>query len=638
MTTNATYVKTTDFAVKDTLPKNNPAKLTRGTEVDAEFNAISSAVNKKQDSANKGIANGYASLNGSVQVPSTQLRTATQDFDGIARLASFAETTDYSNNRNPITPATIQAVFTDLNLGTDGDAVFNSVTTNGVDTRGGIDTANLRLASGGYVTMPDDGGTERRVLGEDGTGPTWVSVGAGELKLKLNSLGAIRATSDVELGHATGVWATRDAAIDADYYRVLFPDPVDGKLYVGAEFGEPLGGSLVLRAPVGSWVRVGETGNPAPLVLSAATASISSNISFEDNSVPGDLINAFELTGTAGDREYKIGSGNADMLLAFENNWKINRWLPTNKVLVEYTSSNDKLQIDTTETEILGDLDVKGDASFSNLPLYAGTPALPRSTIEGMQADCDDNSKIRVRAGYCVARQNDDVIQTGSDIVKTFSNRWEHQGTGMRPGSIAVGVGSWYSIHVLAYTYSNSRYTTTLIDTTSNWASGAGAIAEIESKGGSDVTNRRVGWLRATNATTLTEYRNANGYCEWDHTVPLAVTTNIDVFSGNPQGFSYTYAPNNTYIRVDCTFKCQFGVIGGTGANVYSSNATNKPAPTSSSMTMIPFFVGYAAVNKIMPGSADGNFWYVCDATAGSNLQDMACVVHGWYDDRKLPY
>jgi hypothetical protein len=46
----ANYVKSTNFAVKDTLLTGNPAKLVKGTEIDTEFNAISSAIATKLDS------------------------------------------------------------------------------------------------------------------------------------------------------------------------------------------------------------------------------------------------------------------------------------------------------------------------------------------------------------------------------------------------------------------------------------------------------------------------------------------------------------------------------------------------------------------------------------------------------------
>jgi hypothetical protein len=48
----ANYVKSTNFAVKDGLPSGDPLKVVKGTEIDTEFNNISTAINSKADSSN----------------------------------------------------------------------------------------------------------------------------------------------------------------------------------------------------------------------------------------------------------------------------------------------------------------------------------------------------------------------------------------------------------------------------------------------------------------------------------------------------------------------------------------------------------------------------------------------------------
>lgn len=45
------YTKTTNFATKDTLPSGNPAKIIKGSEIDAEYTAIQTAVATKSDTA-----------------------------------------------------------------------------------------------------------------------------------------------------------------------------------------------------------------------------------------------------------------------------------------------------------------------------------------------------------------------------------------------------------------------------------------------------------------------------------------------------------------------------------------------------------------------------------------------------------
>jgi hypothetical protein len=47
----ANYTKVTNFATKDSLTSGDPNKVVRGTEIDTEFNNISTAVATKADLA-----------------------------------------------------------------------------------------------------------------------------------------------------------------------------------------------------------------------------------------------------------------------------------------------------------------------------------------------------------------------------------------------------------------------------------------------------------------------------------------------------------------------------------------------------------------------------------------------------------
>lgn len=57
------YTKATDFAVKDSLSTGNPSKIVKGTEIDTEFSAISSAVNSKADTANSALTGTATAVN-----------------------------------------------------------------------------------------------------------------------------------------------------------------------------------------------------------------------------------------------------------------------------------------------------------------------------------------------------------------------------------------------------------------------------------------------------------------------------------------------------------------------------------------------------------------------------------------------
>ncbi len=45
------YTKTTNFATKDSLASGDPAKIVKGTEINAEFDNIATAVNSKANKA-----------------------------------------------------------------------------------------------------------------------------------------------------------------------------------------------------------------------------------------------------------------------------------------------------------------------------------------------------------------------------------------------------------------------------------------------------------------------------------------------------------------------------------------------------------------------------------------------------------
>jgi hypothetical protein len=47
----ANYVKITNFSSKDALLSGNPAKVVKGSEIDAEFNALATSISSKADTA-----------------------------------------------------------------------------------------------------------------------------------------------------------------------------------------------------------------------------------------------------------------------------------------------------------------------------------------------------------------------------------------------------------------------------------------------------------------------------------------------------------------------------------------------------------------------------------------------------------
>jgi len=57
------YVKSTNFAAKDSLASGNPAKLVKGTELNTEFDNIASAVSSKADASNSTLTGSATAVN-----------------------------------------------------------------------------------------------------------------------------------------------------------------------------------------------------------------------------------------------------------------------------------------------------------------------------------------------------------------------------------------------------------------------------------------------------------------------------------------------------------------------------------------------------------------------------------------------
>lgn len=120
------YSQLTNFTAKDALATGNAEKIILGSDVDAEFSAISTAIASKEDSSNKSQASGYASLDGSALVPSQaeagsggELPFATETLGGVAELATTAEARALSNDTKIVTPLGVNDILTD-NIGTLG--------------------------------------------------------------------------------------------------------------------------------------------------------------------------------------------------------------------------------------------------------------------------------------------------------------------------------------------------------------------------------------------------------------------------------------------------------------------------------------------------------------------------------------
>jgi hypothetical protein len=86
------YTKSTNFATKDTLPTGDSGKIVKGTEIDSEFNAISSAISSKADTASPTFTGTPAAPTAASGSNTTQIATTAFVTGALTSNASATET------------------------------------------------------------------------------------------------------------------------------------------------------------------------------------------------------------------------------------------------------------------------------------------------------------------------------------------------------------------------------------------------------------------------------------------------------------------------------------------------------------------------------------------------------------------
>lgn len=127
------YTKSTNFASKDSLASGNPLKIVKGTEIDAEFNNIATAVNTKADSLSPTFTGTPLAPTAGAGTSTTQV--ATTAFTMTALQAVFPVGSIYINASNSANPSTLFGFGTWVAMSTGkvlvniaaGDASFNSL-------------------------------------------------------------------------------------------------------------------------------------------------------------------------------------------------------------------------------------------------------------------------------------------------------------------------------------------------------------------------------------------------------------------------------------------------------------------------------------------------------------------------------
>lgn len=107
----ADYTQNTFFSPKDSLISGDPAKRIRGSDIDAEFVEIQSAISTKEDKSSKNQPSGYVGLDASQQVPRVYLPQANELLRGTVELATVEEATTGTDTERAVTPAGLKAAM-----------------------------------------------------------------------------------------------------------------------------------------------------------------------------------------------------------------------------------------------------------------------------------------------------------------------------------------------------------------------------------------------------------------------------------------------------------------------------------------------------------------------------------------------
>jgi hypothetical protein len=221
------YSKSTNFTTKDTLPTGNAGKIVKGTELDTEFTAISSAIASKADISSPSLLGTPTATTATTGTNTTQIAT-TAFVKTAVDTASAALGTMSTQNKTAvdITGGTIVGI-TDLTVA-DGGTGRSTLT----------DKAVLVGAGTGGITSISPG-TSGNLLTSDGT--NWastalVSSGIAKAWVSFNSSGTILKAFNVTsiTVRGTGQWTINFTTAMADANYVMSGSCTYGPTYVNS--------------------------------------------------------------------------------------------------------------------------------------------------------------------------------------------------------------------------------------------------------------------------------------------------------------------------------------------------------------------------------------------------------------------
>jgi hypothetical protein len=192
------YTKLTSYDTKDSLTTGDPLKRVKGTELDDEFDAISTAIATKADSASPSFSGTPTAPTASYGTNTTQL--ATTAFVKAALAAMYPVGSIYSNISDSTNPATLfgfgtwVAITGRVVVGLDaGDTVFDTAGETG-GSKDAIVVSHTHTA-----TVTDPGHTHGINTGTSNGGQTFV----GRYSSQTSDLTTVSATTGISVANST---------------------------------------------------------------------------------------------------------------------------------------------------------------------------------------------------------------------------------------------------------------------------------------------------------------------------------------------------------------------------------------------------------------------------------------------------
>jgi hypothetical protein len=178
------YTKATNFATKDGLGTSDPAKVIKGTEIDNEYNAISSAVASKADINSPAFTGTPTGATAAAGTNTTQL--ATTAFVTAALAAVYPVGSIYINAAVSTNPATLLGFGTWTEFGAgkvivgldSADALFDTLEETG-GSKNAITVSHTHTANQSGHSHFISGGSQSAILSNSNVLASSANVGSG---------------------------------------------------------------------------------------------------------------------------------------------------------------------------------------------------------------------------------------------------------------------------------------------------------------------------------------------------------------------------------------------------------------------------------------------------------------------------